>query len=170
VLNDDSVADSILQQASTPFNYAILVNNYTALMFGKGKFKKAEDSGCEMRQNILLAIVNAQIPQVAKFLRRLVYQQILGRFPLLQLSALTISRAGFSVYYHTVKRRLKHYSWRFNDVPSASGTSPSETAPLKAMEARTYVRLNDIPMKADREVIRKKLRAINDEMEKKRGV
>jgi hypothetical protein len=88
----------------------------------------------------------------------------------LQISALTISRAGFSVYYHTVKRRLKHYSWRFNDVPNASETSPSETVPLKTMEARTYVRLSDFQMKADREVIRKKLRAINEEIEKKQGV
>jgi len=38
------------------------------------------------------------------------------------------------------------------------------------MEARTYVRLSDFQMKADREVIRKKLRAINEEIEKKRGV
>jgi hypothetical protein len=100
-----------------------------------------------------------------EFFRRLVNQKILGRFPLLQLSVLTIRRAGFSVYYHTVKRRLKHYSWRFNDVPSAS-----ETVPLKTMEARTYVRLSDFQMEADREVIRKKLRAINEEIEKKQGV
>ena len=110
-------------------------------------------------------IKNSRVRKLAEFFRRLVYQKILGPFPLLQISALTISRAGFSVYYHTVKRRLKHYSWRFNDVPSAS-----ETAPLKTMEARTYVRLSDFQMKADREVIRKKLRAINEEIEKKRGV
>jgi len=112
-----------------------------------------------------LKIKNYRVRKLVEFFRRLVYQKILGPFPLLQISALTISRAGFSVYYHTVKRRLKHYSWRFNDVPSAS-----ETAPLKTMEARTYVRLSDFQMKADREVIRKKLRAINEEIEKKRGV
>ena len=117
-----------------------------------------------------LKIKNSRLLRLADFFRHLVYQKILGRFPLLQLSALTISRAGFSVYYHTVKRRLKHYSWRFNDVPSVSETSPSETAPLKTMEARTYVRLSDFQMKADREVIRKKLRAINEEIEKKQGV
>ena len=81
----------------------------------------------------------------------LVYHKILGTFLLLQQAALIISRAGFSVFYHKAKRRLKNYLWRFKDVPSAPVTSPSETASLK-----TYVRLNDFSMKADREVIRKK--------------
>jgi hypothetical protein len=83
---------------------------------------------------------------------------------------MTISRAGFSVYYHTVKRRLKNYSWRFSDVPSTAETPPAETTPLKTIEARTYIRLSDLKMKADREVIRRKLRAIHEEIEKKHGV
>jgi hypothetical protein len=104
-------------------------------------------------------IKNQRVGKLAEFFRRLVFQKLLGRFPLLQLSVLTINRAGFSVYYHTVKRRLKHYSWRFNDVPSASETPPSETVPSK-----TYVRLSDFPMTADGEVIKRKVRAIKEEL------
>ena len=97
-----------------------------------------------------------------KFLRRLVYQKILGPFPLLQQSALIISRAGFSAYSHMAKERLKKYVRRFSDVPIAP-----ETAPFKTMEAKTYVRPSNFKMKADREVIRKKLKAINEEIEKR---
>jgi hypothetical protein len=38
------------------------------------------------------------------------------------------------------------------------------------MEAKTYVRLSDFQIKADRDVIRRKLRAINEEIKKKRGI
>ena len=99
-----------------------------------------------------------------KFFQRFVYHKILGQFPLLQKATLIISREGFSAFYYKAKRRLKNYLWRFKNVPRAPVTSPSETESLK-----TYVRLNDFEMKADREVIRKKLRAINEEIEKKRG-
>jgi hypothetical protein len=94
----------------------------------------------------------------------------LGPFPLLQKSALIISRGGFSVLYHKIKRRLKKYLWRFKDIPSASETFSSETDLLKTMEAKTYVRLSDFQIKADRDVIRRKLRAINEEIKKKRGI
>ena len=105
-----------------------------------------------------------------KFFRHLGYHKISGTFPLLQQAALKIGRAGFSVYYHKAKRRLKKYFWRFNDGSSAAETAPSRIASLNTMEAKIYVRLSDFQMKADREVIRKKLRAINEEIEKKRGV
>jgi len=46
------------------FGNVMPVCNNSALMFAEGQFQKAEDSGDEIRQNLLLAIVNAQIPQV----------------------------------------------------------------------------------------------------------
>jgi hypothetical protein len=105
-----------------------------------------------------------------EFFQRLIHQGILGRFPLLQQSVLMISRAGFSVYYHTVIRRLKHSLWLFTDVPSASETSASETSTLKALKGCMYVRLSDFQMQADSEVIKKKLRLINEEIRHKHGV
>jgi hypothetical protein len=41
---------------------------------------------------------------------------------------------------------------------------------LKTCGATTYVRLSDFRMKADREVIRRKLRAIKEEVEKMQDV
>jgi hypothetical protein len=86
----------------------------------------------------------------------------LDPFPLLQRSALIISREGFSVFYHKVKRKLKQYLWRFIDVDHSLITYSSEIVP-----SNTYVRLRDFQMKADKEIIRKKLRAIIEEIEKK---
>jgi hypothetical protein len=97
-----------------------------------------------------------------KFFRRFVYRKILDHFPLLQKSVLTISREGFSVFYHKVKRKLKQYLWRFIYVDRSLITYPSETATSK-----TYIRPGDFQMKADKEVIRNKLRAIIEEIKKK---
>jgi hypothetical protein len=97
-----------------------------------------------------------------KFFRRFVYRKILDLFPLLQKSALTISREGFSVFYHKVKKKLKQYLWRFMDVDHLLTTYPSGID-----SSKTYVRLREFQMKADKEVIRKKLRAIIEEIEKK---
>jgi hypothetical protein len=96
-----------------------------------------------------------------KFFRRFVYRKILGPFPFLQKSASTISREGFAVFYYKVKRRLKPYLWRFIYVHHAPITDSSETVPSK-----TYIRLSDLHMKADKDVIRKKIRAIIEEIEK----
>jgi hypothetical protein len=100
-----------------------------------------------------------------KFFRRFVYRKILDPFPLLQKSALIINREGFSVFYHKAKRKLKQYLLRFIYVDHSLITYPSET-----FTSKTYVRLRDFQMKADKEVIRKKLRAIIKEIEKTRGI
>jgi hypothetical protein len=86
----------------------------------------------------------------------------LDPFPLLQRAALIISREGFSVFYHKVKKKLKQYLWRFMYVDHSLTTYPSGIDPSK-----TYVRLREFKMKADKEIIRKKLRAIIEEIEKK---
>jgi hypothetical protein len=80
----------------------------------------------------------------------------------MQKSALLISREGFSVFYHKVKRKLKQYLWRFIYVDRSLITYPSEI-----VSSKTYVQLRDFQMKADKEVIRKKLRTIIEEIEKK---
>ncbi len=97
-----------------------------------------------------------------KFFQRFAYRKILDPFPLLQKSVLTISREGFSVFYHKVKRKLKQYLWRFIHVDHSLITYPSEI-----VSSNTYVRLRDFQMKADKEIIRKKLRAIIEEIGKK---
>ncbi|MFA4915364.1 MAG: hypothetical protein WC560_01655 [Syntrophales bacterium] len=124
-------------------------------------------------QNIeyeLSIIKHSRVWRAAEALRSLFYIKILGHFPLLQQSALTISRAGFSVFYQKTKRKLKRYLWRSNHEPKISDSSPSETASIKSMEAKTYVPLTEFKMKAEKEVIRKKLREVIDKIEKKRGM
>lgn len=81
---------------------------------------------------------------------------------MMQKSALLINREGFSVFCHKVKRKLKQYLWRLIYVDRSLIKYPSEI-----VSSKTYVRLRDFQMKADKEVIRKKLVAIIEEIEKK---
>jgi hypothetical protein len=97
-----------------------------------------------------------------KFLRRFVYRKIFGPFPFLQKSVSTISREGFSVFYYKVKRRLKPYLWRFIYAHHTPITYSSEIVPSK-----TYIHPRDFQMKADKDVIGKKIKAIIEEIEKK---
>lgn len=90
---------------------------------------------------------------MSSFLQRIINTKILGRFPVLQLSVQTVQRAGFAVFIHTVKRRIKHYSWRFNADPDAAETS----SPLKTFEARDYTPASPPSLMGDGEAIRKKL-------------
>jgi O-antigen biosynthesis protein len=108
--------------------------------------------------------------RAAEFFRSLVYLKILGHFPLLQRAALTISRSGFPVFWQIVKERVKRYLWRLNDKQEPSEVSPSEIVPLKSMVMKTYVRLSDFEMKADKKVIRNKLLDIINGIKEKRGL
>ena len=83
---------------------------------------------------------------------KFVYHKILGPFPLLQQSVLTISRAGFLAFCYKAKRRLKNYLWRFRNVPIAPIASPSETVLLE-----TYAQPNNYQTYGARKVIQKEV-------------
>jgi len=115
-------------------------------------------------------IKHSRVWRFAEALRALVYIKILGYFPLLQQSALTISGAGFPVFYQKAKRRMKKHLRQFNKLLGISDGPPSESVPLKNMDAKIYVQLSEFKMKANQETVKMKLRTIIEEIEKKRGL
>lgn len=95
----------------------------------------------------------------AEFFRRLVYQKISGRFPLLQKMALSLRREGWQVTYHKVKNRL----W----PGIRRKLSPKGRGALKNMDIKTYLPPSEIDMKVEGEELRKKLREFTEEMARK---
>ncbi|MCG2721290.1 MAG: glycosyltransferase, partial [Thermodesulfovibrionales bacterium] len=63
---------------------------------------------CNIESQLNL-IKGSKVWRIAEFFRRLVYQKLLGRFPLVQRGVLILSTEGFRAFYVKSKRKLRDY-------------------------------------------------------------
>ena len=108
----------------------------------------------------------SRVWRIAEFFRRLFYLKLLGKTPLLQKGAMTISREGFKVFYYKAKNRLKGSWQNLNKIPEYTEKPLSNIDTSKKIDDKSYILLSEVDMKADREDIARKLRGIIKEIGK----
>lgn len=67
---------------------------------------QAKDTHIHNIESELNMIKQSKVWRIAEFFRRLIYQKVLGKFPLLQKGLLTITRGGFETFYIKARKKL----------------------------------------------------------------
>jgi len=106
-------------------------------------------------------IKSSKVWRLGDFFRRLFYIKLLGKFPSLQRAAITLSNAGFRIFYVKVKDKLR---WNFKRILEFSGEPQLGSGTLKNTNFEIYLQPRKCNMKADREEIQKKLKSITEEI------